>query len=298
MPHFSNAEIASCLMEISTALKAQGANPYRTRAYERASESVKNSQTEMVEILERDGVKGLEALPNIGRGIAGAIREVVSLGRCSLHDRLHGGTEAEVLFQMVPSIGPKLAHRIHEELQIDSLEELELAANDGRLKAMKGFGNRRLAAIIPALTSILGSRQAPLANTREKEVSVKSLLDLDTLYRKKAAENRLPVIAPRRFNPTGKRWLPIMHTTRAGKHYTVMFSNSALAHRLGRNLDWVIIYYTEDDMHGGQFTIVTETYGVLRGKRVVRGRERECSEIYRPDDKAPGDRTQTLAHDM
>ena len=49
------------------------------------------------------------------------------------------------------AIGPAFAHRIHDELHVDSLEELELAAHDGRLETVVGIGPRRAEAIRAAL---------------------------------------------------------------------------------------------------------------------------------------------------
>jgi uncharacterized DUF497 family protein len=57
-------------------------------------------------------------------------------------------------------------------------------------------------------------------------------------------------------------------------------SNTAQAHRLGRTRDWVVVYFYDKDHVEGQYTIVTESRGVLGGKRVVRAREAECREHY------------------
>jgi putative hydrolase len=89
----------------------------------------------------------------------------------------------------------------------------------------------------------------------------------------------LPRIAPRRFNPTGQAWLPILHTQRSDRHYTVLFSNTARAHELGTTKEWVVIY--RDDAKGdGQWTVITARLGKLRGRRIVRGREAECEAYY------------------
>ena len=81
-------------------------------------------------------------------------------------------------------------------------------------------------------------------------------------------------IAPRRFNPPHVAWLPVLHTIRGRRHYTALFSNTALAHRLNRTDDWVVIYW--DDGRGErQCTVVTAKGGSLEGRRVVRGRETE-----------------------
>jgi hypothetical protein len=104
---------------------------------------------------------------------------------------------------------------------------------------------------------------------------VATLLAVDASYRRLAAEGKLPKIAPRRFNPEGRAWLPVMHTKRGDWHFTALFSNTARAHELGRTHDWVVIYYYDGDHQEGQNTVVTETHGLRRGKRVVRGREDE-----------------------
>jgi len=92
---------------------------------------------------------------------------------------------------------------------------------------------------------------------------------------------KLPVITPKRFNPEHKAWLPILHSTRNRWHFTVMYSNTERAHKLNLNHDWVVIYFHDDHHQQGQHTVVTETHGVLTGKRIVRGREAECYEFYK-----------------
>ena len=106
------------------------------------------------------------------------------------------------------------------------------------------------------------------------------LLDVDREYREKALGGKLPTIAPRRFNPTGEAWLPVLHADRNGWHFTALHSNTAQAHQLIRTRDWVVLYFYDDQHVEGQHTVVTETHGPLAGRRVVRGREAECREHY------------------
>ncbi len=119
-------------------------------------------------------------------------------------------------------------------------------------------------------------RRRPQNRTRR---SVADLLDVDREYRELAAAGRLHQIAPRRFNPSGEAWLPILHTQRGDRHYTALFSNTARAHKLGKTGDWVILYY---DGAGGerQATVITSQFGALKGRRIVRGREEECARYY------------------
>src|SRR5438045_565631 len=83
----------------------------------------------------------------------------------------------------------------------------------------------------------------------------------------------------RRYNPKGEAWLPVLHTKRQGWTFTALFSNTAQAHDLGKTRDWVVIYY-ERDGDERQNTVVTETHGPLKGKRVVRGRDSENQQHY------------------
>jgi len=92
-------------------------------------------------------------------------------------------------------------------------------------------------------------------------------------------EGKLRTIAPRRFNPEGTYRLPVLHTDRGGWHFNALFSNTARAHELGKTRDWVVIYY-EKDGRENQHTVVTETHGPLKGRRAVRGREKECLDRY------------------
>ena len=109
------------------------------------------------------------------------------------------------------------------------------------------------------------------------------LLDVDREYRERAQRGGLPTITPRRFNPRGESWLPVLHTARGKWHFTALFSNTARAHELGKTRDWVVMYFYDDRHAERQHTVVTETGGALTGRRVVRGREAECRTHYAGD---------------
>ena len=110
---------------------------------------------------------------------------------------------------------------------------------------------------------------------------VELLLEIDREYREKARAGKLVRIAPRRFNPEHKAWLPVLHTRRGGWDFTALLSNTERAHELHRTYDWVVIFYSASGEPQGQATVVTERRGALTGLRVVRGREPECARHYR-----------------
>lgn len=277
-----NAQIADLLRETAQLLEAQGANPFRVSAYRNAALEIARQSESVRSIFDEKGIAGLEALPHIGRGIAAAIAEMLITGRWSQLERLRGTVDAVQLFRTVPGIGPGLAERIHDELHVDTLEALEVAAHDGRLEAVAGVGPRRAAAIRAALENMLRQRRvrAPIAPATAHGPEIALLLEVDREYRDKAEAGKLPTIAPRRLNPEGKAWLPVLHAHRGNWHFTALYSNTAQAHRLGKVRDWVVIYFYDHDHAEGQHTVVTETRGPLAGHRVVRGREAECKEYY------------------
>lgn len=184
------------------------------------------------------------------------------------------------LLESVPGIGPVLAARLHEELGIDSLEDLEAAALDNRLSDLAGIGNKKVAGIVDTLATRLGRVRREGRSHEADEPSVEELLDVDREYREKAAAGRLAAITPRRFNPNREAWLPILHTHRGERNYTALYSNTARAHQLGRIRDWVVLYY-DGGLDERQATVITSQWGGLSGKRIVRGRENECEQLYR-----------------
>lgn len=279
-----NQRIVSCLLEAAQHLEAQGANPFRIGAYRTAADTVAHLDSDIRVLFDEGGVDALDALPGVGKGIASAIAEMLITDRWGQLERLRGDADPAALFRTVPGIGPELAARIHDTLHVDTLEDLELAAQDGRLDSVEGMGRRRTASVRAALNDMLSRRRrsqllrrrsAPLA-----EPSVALLLEVDRLYREKAAIGALPTIAPRRLNPQGNAWLPVLHVTKEGWHFTALFSNTRRAHELGRVEDWVVLYFYNDGHEENQRTVVTETRGSLVGQRVVRGRETECRSHY------------------
>lgn len=100
---------------------------------------------------------------------------------------------------------------------------------------------------------------ADIATPGEMAPSVAELLDVD-----------------REFRASQKQQLAI---SRGSRQYRALFSPTSLARRMGMSADWVII---EQEVAGPnpKWTVVTEWRGLMKGKRVVRGREAECFDFY------------------
>lgn len=278
-PPAPNLDIAERFREVADLLEAQDASPFRVRAYRQGASTLAQLDQSVEDLYGEGGREALKDLPTIGASLTNAITEMLETGQWRFLERLEGTATPESIFGQVAGIGPELAERIHDQLDIDTLEELERAAHDGRLAEVEGFGERRLQTVKESLNARLRRRRSEVA-----AVPVAELLDVDREYRRKAARDELRRIAPRRFNPEDEAWLPILHTERDGRHYTALYSNTARAHELDKTDDWVVLYL--EDEQQAQWTVVTEPSGSLAGNRVVRGREAECQRYYEAETEA------------
>lgn len=268
--------------EVGDLLERQGAGAFRVRAWHAGANALRSIDTPPCTVWADEGTEGLERLPAIGRTLAQAIAHWCRTGTVPILERLRGTSGPAAWLSTVPGLGPVLARRVWEEVHPANLEALEQAAHDGRLAAVPGIGTRRLQTIRAAVAERVRRRPRRRSEGHEPRAeipSVATLLEVDAAYRRGAQAGTLPTITPRRMNPEGRAWLPILHLTRAGRSFTAVFSNTPTAHRLGRTHDWVVVY-VDDDEDVGPFTIVTQHGGPLDGRRVVRGRERECAALH------------------
>ena len=280
-----NEKIVKSFREIASLLEIQKANFYRVNAYRRAANTIESLDKPIELIVEKNGIAGLTVLPGIGEGIARMVYEYVATGRMTRLEALRGENDPITMLSRIPGIGTNMARNIYENLHIDSLEALEIAAYDGQLESVPNIGENRLESIRSWLNKVLGQRNYhPFSRVLLGKPAVSMLLGIDRIYNDGVKKNSLPKIAPKRFNPKQEAWLPILHTTQNGWHFTAMYSNSYRAHELDRHKDWVIIYYYDKHHRGGQYTVVSEYRGALAGKRVIRGREIECREYYSHDE--------------
>jgi hypothetical protein len=276
-----NRTVADRLKTHARQLDRLAGNPYRIKAYRRAAENIERLTIPVEDLLRQQGVAGLRQVAGIGDHLAFAIERLIATG--DFHTL--SGDPAEIPprddVRSLPGVGPHVAELLWEQLQIRTVADLERALEDHRLEQLP-LGEKRRRQLCEALHQRRDeeSRSAAVAG----EPSVAELLEVDRDYRRLAAAEQLPTIAPKKFNPFGESWLPLHAVRRNGWKYRALFSNTALAHRLGRTRDWVVIYFS-NDMHRGQRTVVTEQRGTLRGRRVVRGREAECRLLYGAEDK-------------
>lgn len=286
-----NASIAHALDRAAAMLEERGANEHRVASYRRAAETVRDHPDPLDVLVRAEGPEALEALPGVGERLSRRIAAFVETGELSLLRELREALPPERVFARLTGIGRTTARRIASELGIDTLEALEIAAHDGRLEALPGIGPGLVRSIRAQLDTLLAGHtrrdvRAALRPARAERPAlphVAVLLDVDAEYRARAERGELPTIAPRRFNAAEEAWLPVMHVRHGRFRLTALYSNTPRAHTLGKTNDWVVLYVLDlDTNREQQVTVVTETRGELRGRRVVRGHEAACRAHYAP----------------
>ena len=150
-----NAHIAERLLEAARLIELKGGSRQSVAAYRAAGRELARHPVEARALFELSGVKGLDAIPRVGLGIATAIAEMLATHRWGRLERLRAEAEPAVLFESLPGIGEGLARRIRDELDVSSLEALETAARDGRLARLRGVGPRRAARVRGSLGHML-----------------------------------------------------------------------------------------------------------------------------------------------
>lgn len=130
-----NQEIARIFNEIADLLEIKNDNPFRIRAYRKASQNIESLSADVTEIINSN--KKLTDIPGIGKDLAEKIVEYVNTGKMNSYEELKADVPRAILELMsVPGLGPKTAKMLHDKLGIDSIEKLEDAARSHKLQQL------------------------------------------------------------------------------------------------------------------------------------------------------------------
>jgi DNA polymerase (family X) len=145
--------IAAALKQIALLLEAEGGNPFKVRAYERGARSVE-ALNEDPEVLVREG--RLTRVPGIGSALAGTIEELVRTGKSGVLEKLKEHLPAGVT-ELLPVLSVPRIRALDQALGVRTLAELEEACAAGRVRTVKGFGEKTEAKILADIRA-LGER--------------------------------------------------------------------------------------------------------------------------------------------
>jgi len=137
-----NDEIAKILYEIAEYL-AMDDVAFKPQAYEKAAVIIDDLEVEIEEIYKKEGLKGLEKIPTIGKGIAKVIEELLKTGKTKEHERLKKKTPVKLSeLTAVEGVGPKIIKKLYQELKVRNLNDLEKAAKAGKIRNLEDFGEK------------------------------------------------------------------------------------------------------------------------------------------------------------
>lgn len=178
-----NAEVARFFADLADLLEIQGANPFRVRAYRNAARTIE-SLTDSVSDLARDPERDLDDLPGIGKDLASKIVTIVETGGLPMLEELREKIPPGVVDMLrLPNLGPKKVAALHEELGVNTLEELKQAAENGRVAELRGFGKKTEDAILETIDQVAHAEQRfslAVAKSEADEI-VADLLELESV---------------------------------------------------------------------------------------------------------------------
>jgi len=132
-----NEVVAALLQELADLTSITGGEAFKARVYERAARAVAGYNLDVSTL----DLKGLQEIPNVGKSIAEKIQEFTGTGRIGSLDRLRAKIPAGVqALTAIPTLGPKKAMVLYEQLGVSSVAELEAAIEAGKLSDLRGFG--------------------------------------------------------------------------------------------------------------------------------------------------------------
>ena len=130
--------VAAILSEIATLLELKGENSFRCNAYHNGARAVEQLEEDLGELI-RSG--RLTQIKGIGATLGEKITTLVTTGVLPFYEDLKAETPPGLLQMLrINGLGPKKVKALHDQLQIDDLDKLRAACNDGRVASLKGFG--------------------------------------------------------------------------------------------------------------------------------------------------------------
>jgi DNA polymerase (family 10) len=142
-------QLAEVLDEIALLLELKGENPFKVRAYRQGAETVRNHDSDIVELAEKNQLNGIKG---IGEALRDKLHELAVNGRLMFHENLRAEFP-QGLFELfdLQGLGPKKVKTLHEILGIGSVTDLKTACLAGKIAGLAGFGAKTQAKILEAI---------------------------------------------------------------------------------------------------------------------------------------------------
>ena len=138
----SNRDIGKLLREISAYLEMEGVG-FKPRAYQKAAEAVEAMEVPVPRLFDEGGAKALATIPGVGKSIAHKIAEFLETGRVAYLEEMKAQRPVQLMELIaIEGVGPKTARALYDALGVRTLADLERVARQGKIRTLRGFGEK------------------------------------------------------------------------------------------------------------------------------------------------------------
>src|SRR5437016_393926 len=133
-------QVAKILVNVATLLDLKGENPFKSRAYVNAARALEEMSEPLDKVIAEER---LDQVNGIGESIQKKICELITTGKLAYYEELSAATPPGLVAMLdIPGVGPKKIKVLHDELGIETVEQLEQACKEGKVAKLKGFGEK------------------------------------------------------------------------------------------------------------------------------------------------------------
>jgi DNA polymerase (family 10) len=164
----TNGDLARMFHDIGDMLEVKGELRFKTVAYHRAADAIGRSPVDLIAAF-REGKA--PKIPGVGPAISDKIKELATTGRMAYYDRLRAEIPPTLVEIMhIPGVGPKTVKQLHDELGVESLEDLKRAAEAGSLRDLRGMSKRTEQLVLEGIARIEANPRRMLLNRAEATI--------------------------------------------------------------------------------------------------------------------------------
>ncbi len=152
VPDLTNGDLARIFHEIGDMLELKGELVFKTVAYHRAADAIGRSPVDLVSAYRAGDPP---TIPGVGKAISDKIREIATTGHMAVYDRLRTEVPPSLIeILQIPGLGPKTVRQLNTELGIETVDDLRRAAEEGRLRTVRGMSARTEALVLEGIARL------------------------------------------------------------------------------------------------------------------------------------------------
>ena len=293
-----NQELAKIFYEIAGYLEIDEV-PFKPQAYEKVAEVLNTMAEDIEEIYEKEGIKGIEDVPGVGKNIAKKIEEYLQTGKSTYLDKLRKKIPVDITALLaIEGLGPKKIKKLYEELEIRNIDDLKEAIKKEKIRNIPGFGEKSEESLKKSIgflekgkgRFILGFIYDDIESIRRKLMAVSGVIKVDiagSSRRMRETIGDLDILVSVRRDATKRTKKGIMEyfTSMSEVSYIHAYGESKSSVRLSAGYDADLRIFTEEEYGAGllYFTGSKDHNIWLRKRAIEKGLKLNEYGLYESD---------------